>query len=290
MKSIAYLGPEGTFSEAALIQVLGDSATKIKMVPKASLAEVIEAVDRGECGLGFVPIENSLEGSVNITVDMLAFHADLLIVGESVMEIRQNLIARKGTRLEDIKSVYSLPMAIDQCLDFLSKRLPHARMVTSDSTADAVKAVSETDETNAAIGTSLAAGIYGLEVIESDIQSGDENETRFVFLGKNGARKSGEDKTSIVCSIYQDRPGSLLQILQEFAYRYINLTKIESRPAKKGLGDYVFFIDMEGHVDDEIVQEAIKCLKCKVKGVKIIGSYPKAGSAHLLQEVLTQLL
>lgn len=241
--------------------------------------------------MGFIPIENSLEGSVNITLDMLAFHqTDLFIVGETAIPIRQNLIAKKSSKLKSIKTVFSNPHAKAQCIEFLSSKLPWAKIVAASSTAEAVTMAAEAGEGYAAIGTSLAAELYGLEVLKSDIQNNDENMTRFIFFGKRKAKKSGKDKTSIVCSIFQDRPGSLLQILQEFAYRYINLTKIESRPAKKGLGDYIFFIDMEGHIDDEIISSALTCLDCKMKGVKVLGSYPRTGSSSLLQEVLTQLL
>lgn len=245
-------------------------------MPYATEADVMRAVERGEVEKGMVPIENSIEGSVNATLDVLAFEANLFIQKEIVIPISHNLVVRPGVRLEEITTVISHPQAVAQCRHYLSEKLPNATIELAGSTAGAVKLVSEKSGKVAAIGPGFAAEIYGLDVIDAGIQDFEDNQTRFVLVGKEPAPRTGRDKTSIVCFIYEDRPGSLLLILQEFAYRYINLTKIQSRPTRKALGDYCFFIDMEGHVDDEVIASVLKCLKCKIRQVKILGSYPIA--------------
>jgi prephenate dehydratase len=247
------------------------------LVPFATEAEVIRAVESGEVDKGVVPIENSIEGSVNATLDVLAFDTDLCIEREVIIPIHHCLMAKKGTKISDIKAVKSHPQSLAQCREYLTRTLPGAAREPSSSNAAAVKIVAErNDITLAAIGPKLAAKTYGLEVLDEGIADFEENQTRFVLVGRNMPAKTGHDKTSIVCFIYEDRPGSLLLILQEFAYRYVNLTKIQSRPTRQALGNYCFFIDIEGHVDDKIVSDALKCLKCKVREVKILGSYPMA--------------
>lgn len=270
---IGYLGPPGTFAEEALVKKLG--VAQDELVSYTSVPEVIRAVEQGEVPKGIVPIENSIEGSINVTLDILAFEANVLIEREIIVPIKHNLLARPGVKREDIKAIISHPHAIAQCRRFLAETFPELPIVAANSTAEAAKAVAEIHADYAAIGTSLAADIYGLNVLATDIEDFEDNQTRFVLVGKKKVPRTGRDKTSIVCMIHEDRPGSLLQILQEFAYRYINLTKIESRPAKKALGEYIFFIDLEGHQEDDIVAEALKCLKCKLKDVKFLGSYPR---------------
>lgn len=273
MTTIGFLGPPGTFAEEALISTL--KLPEKSLVPYATVPELIQAVEKDEIPRGIIPIENSIEGSLNITLDVMAFEANVLIEQEIIVPITHNLIGHAGVKPAEIEEVISQPHATAQCRLYLTKNYPNARITAANSTAEAVKLVSEGKKSQAAIGTALAAKLYGLSVLDSDIEDFKDNKTRFVIVGKEKAAKSGRDKTSIVCMIHEDRPGSLLQILQEFAYRYINLTKIESRPAKRALGEYVFFIDMEGHIDDDVVAEAINCLKCKVKDVKFLGSYPR---------------
>lgn len=274
MIKVGFLGPEGTFTEEALLSVIPKKGRKF--IPFSTEADVIQAVDKGLIDKGIVPIENSIEGPVNVTLDMLAFEANVYIEKEISQPVRQNLIARKGVRQKDIKIVYSHPQATAQCRNFISKNLPRAQFIATNSTGEAVKKAAEnTTEPVAAIGSKLASEIYGLNILATDIEDYRENVTRFVLLGKGISKRTGHDKTSIVCTIHEDRPGALLQILQEFAYRYINLTKIASRPTKKELGRYVFFIDMEGHINDTIIEETIKCLRCKIKSVKFLGSYPR---------------
>ncbi len=270
---IGYLGPPGTFAEEALISRL--DYPKKDLVSFPTVPDVIQAVEKGKVKKGIVPIENSIEGSINVTLDVLAFEADVLIEKEITMPVRHNLIVNRGLKKKDIKGIISHPHAIAQCRQYLTKNFPDTPVFAANSTAEAVKNVAEEHHEYAAVGTDLAAELYGLDVLQGDIEDYKDNQTRFVIVGKEKTKPTGKDKTSIVCMIHEDRPGSLLQILQEFAYRYINLTKIESRPAKRALGEYIFLIDMEGHMKDEIVKEALKCLRCKIKDVKILGSYPR---------------
>lgn len=222
-------------------------------------------------------MENAIEGSVNTTLDILTFEVEnVQIVREIVHPIRHRLIARTLLPLNEIERIVSHPHAHAQCRKFVRENLPRAEIVAANSTAEAVLIVSRTDEKWAAIGSVLAAESYGCKVLADDIEDIEDNQTRFVILAKNPAPQDFDRpyKTSIVCSIAHDQPGSLLQILQEFANRYINLTKIESRPSKKGLGDYVFFIDMEGKKEDPQIESALKCLECKLQRIKLLGSYP----------------
>lgn len=273
-KKVGFLGPRGTFTEEALLSVM--KVDLDDLIPFPTERDVIRAVDKGKVAKGIVPIENSIEGSVNSTLDTLAFEAGSVIEREVVISTRHNLIGRKSTHLEDVSTIISHPQATAQCRKYIHKKLPKATVLAANSTAEAVKQVGEGTSGMVAIGTALAAQIYSLAVLEEDIEDFKDNKTRFVIVGREPASHSGSDKTSLVCFIYEDRPGSLLQILQEFSYRYINLTKIQSRPTKKGLGSYCFWVDLEGHQEDEPISSAIKCLKCKLRGVKVLGSYPRA--------------
>jgi prephenate dehydratase len=271
----AFLGPEGTFTEEALHANLpGDG---LHPFPYPSIREVLLAVQGGEAALGAVPIENSLEGSVATTLDLLAFgFDDLFIVREVVHPIRHQLIARAPLDLARVTKIISHPHAYGQCREFLDANLPGVEHEAANSTAEAVRTVSRVDRPWAAIGTKLAADMYECVVVRDDIEDSVENRTRFVYLGREPAPQDLDAvyKTSIVCGIAHDQPGSLLLILSEFAYRFVNLTKIESRPSRQGLGDYIFFIDMEGRRTDPGVDQALKCLACKLSWVKVLGSYP----------------
>lgn len=271
---IGYLGPRGTNTEEALLSIM--EIEEPRLLPLATISDVIKEVEAGTITQGIVPIENSIEGSVNETLDMLAFEAERAkIIREITIPISHNLIARSGTTLDQITAVISIPQATAQCRHFLETRMPNVPVTAANSTAEAVQLASVKDAGWAAIGTELAAKIYGLEVIAHDIEDYKDNKTRFGLIGTELPKSSGKDKTSIACFIYEDRPGSLLQILQELAFRYVNLTKIQSRPTKKALGEYCFFIDMEGHVDDPVIVDALKCIQCKIRAVKILGSYPR---------------
>ena len=272
-KKIAFLGPEGTFTEEALIKYVEDLKEYEKM-PISTIQDVIKSVDRGEAWQGVVPIENSIEGSVNITQDILTFESDAKIIGEITIPIKHHLIGKKGTKIKNIKKILSHPHATAQCRIFLAGKCAGCEIIAANSTAEAVKKLVSSESDTAAIGTKIAASIYDLEILFSDIEDSKENKTRFVIIGTIIPPKTGNDKTSIVCFLKKDKPGSLFNILKEFAERNINLTRLESRPAKKDLGDYVFMIDMEGHIHDKTIYEAIESLRNKVYLVKILGSYP----------------
>lgn len=276
---IGFLGPPGTFSEEALLSEPDLAAAEV--VPLATFPEVAAAVEGGATDLGFLAIENSIEGTVNTNLDALVFERDLLIVREVVLVIQQNLLAPPGTSLSDVKRVVSFPHATAQCRRWLKANIPGVEEVAASSTAEGVRQVAEERPgATAAIGTRLAASLYGLEVLATDIEDHDDNATRFVLVARPEfgiPAPTGHDKTSIVCFQYDDKPGSLHGILGQFSARNLNLTKLESRPTKKGLGDYCFIIDIDGHVDDEVVADCLRDLHATLPGVKFLGSYPAAG-------------
>jgi len=242
-----------------------------------TIVDVIKSVDKGEADEGVAPIENSIEGSVNITQDVLTFESEAKIIRELTLPIKHNLIAKKGVKIKNIKKIISHPHATAQCRMYLSANLPDVEIIAANSTAEAIKKLTNLDPDVAAIGTKTAAQLYNLEIIADDIEDSKVNKTRFIFLGSYIPSKSGLDKTSIVCFLKKDKPGSLFNILKEFADRNINLTKIESRPARKEIGDYVFMIDMEGHIHDKVIYDAIESLRRNVYMIKILGSYPVLG-------------
>ena len=276
-RRLAYLGPPGTFTEEALLA--SPEGAGAEPVPLPTVPEVIAAVEAGEVDGGMVPIENSIEGSVNVTLDTLAFDSTgVTIQREVVLPVRHALLARPGVAIGDIVVVVSHPHATAQCRKFLAENLPDAEVRAANSTAEAAQIVSERGpiEPWAAIGTLLAAKLYGLEAIAPDIEDRRENTTRFVLVGRDPVPATGNDKTSVVCFIEKDRPGALLAILHEFSDRGINLTKLESRPTKERLGEYCFFIDVEGHADDPDVRHSITGLRTKILNLKVMGSYPRA--------------
>jgi prephenate dehydratase len=275
---VGFLGPEGTFTEQALLSQ--DDLAAGELVALPSIPDVLLAVERDEVDLGFVGIENSIEGAVTATVDTLAFETDLLIQREVVLSVRMNLLAPSGVGMADVRRVLSIPIATAQCRNFLQRELRGAQSVAVASTAQGARLVAgdEHDGHTAAIAPAVAAKLYGLEVLATDIEDHADNATRFVVVSRKGIpAPTGHDKTSIVVFQRTDRPGSLLAILQEFAARSINLTKLESRPTKKALGEYCFLMDLEGHVGEEIVADCLRDLKSKVADVKYLGSYPAAG-------------
>jgi prephenate dehydratase len=277
MRRLAYLGPPGTFTEEALLS--SPEGAQCEPVPMQTVPEVIAAVERGDVDGGVVPIENSIEGSVNVTLDSLAFEATgVTIQREIVLPVRHALLARSGVALPDVAVVVSHPHATAQCRKFIAENLKRAEVRAANSTAEAAQLVSERGPIDpwAAIGTQLAAKLYGLEVLAPDIEDRRENSTRFVLVGREPVPPTGTDKTSVVCFIEKDRPGALLAILHEFSDRTINLTKLESRPTKERLGEYCFFIDVEGHADDPDLGHALAGLRTKILDVKVMGSYPRA--------------
>ena len=275
--TIAFLGPAGTFTEEALF-TQADYASRT-VLPVGGLPEVLDAVHTGSADLAFVPIENSIEGTVNAIVDSLVFDVELLIQREVVLDVHMQLMAPNGSGLGSIKRVLSLPHASGQCRRFLAEQLPDAEVVPTNSTAEAARIVGEEGRLDtAALAPRLAAKLYGLDILASAVEDHPDNQTRFVALAPRGIpAPTGHDKTSIVCFQREDRPGSLHAILSEFAARSINLTKLESRPTKRGLGDYCFLIDLSGHLAHEVVADCLRVLHAEIAAVKFLGSYPAAG-------------
>ncbi|HUR18422.1 MAG TPA: prephenate dehydratase [Acidimicrobiales bacterium] len=277
MARVAFLGPPGTFTEEALLTQ--HDLAEADLVPMRSMPDVLNAVQAGECELGFVALENSIEGTVNASLDTLIFDTDLRIQREVVLAVRLNLLAPPGTALADVKRVVSFPHATAQCRGWLNENVPQVEVVAANSTADAVETVgTQRPPGTAALGTALAAKLYGLDVLAGDVEDHPDNSTRFVLVSRRGVPvPTGHDKTSIVCFQQADRPGSLHAILSPFSARNINLTKLESRPTKRGLGNYCFIVDLEGHIDDEVVADCLRDLHSMLDGVKFLGSYPAAG-------------
>lgn len=273
MHRVAYLGPEGTNSHDAALAHCPEGTT---LVPFADIPTVIAAVGAGMVDEAIVPIENSTEGSVTLTLDLLVAGEAPPIVGECVLPIRHQLVARPGTRLTDVERIVSIPQATAQCRRFLRERLPGAQLLPALSTAAAVAACVHSDRV-AAVGTEGAAALYGMEIIAADIQDSAANATRFAVLGRTLPAPTGRDRTSLVFSFDGDRPGSLVGALAPFAARGINLTKIESRPTKAELGRYHFLIDCEGHADDPPVGAAIEEVRRLTVGLRVLGAYPRAG-------------
>jgi prephenate dehydratase len=273
---VAYLGPAGTFTEDALGEALPEGG--YEALRTATIPDAILAVERGEADRALVPIENSIEGSVRPTLDTLAFDVgSVTIAGEHDYRVRVHLIAREGVRVEDVEAVLSHPQPLAQCARFLRERLPETERRSVSSTAAAVRMVSESTRPWAALGARAAAALYGCELLIEGVEDQDDNVTRFVWIAPQGSELAGGGprKTSLVFSeLGADHPGALVEALSEFSSRGINLTRIESRPLRRGLGRYMFFCDLEGGEDDEVVAEAIAQLRTKADSVRILGSYP----------------
>ena len=283
---VGFLGPFGTFTEQAL-RTQADLADG-ELVPFRTVPDVLDAVEAGDVDLGFVPIENSIEGTVNFTQDALAFDYELLIEREVVLDIEHCLLAATGTALADITEVLSIPVATAQCHQYLRSNLPDASITPASSTAEAARTLSANPVAGvAAIAPRNAAALYGLEVIAADIADHGANQTRFVLVGKQLVpAPTGHDRTALVVYQRADQPGSLIGILQEFAARRINLSNLLSRPTKRGgLGDYCFILYADGHIADELMADVMRSLHSKQGAVKFLGSYPAAGEhAHSSRE------
>ncbi len=284
--SVAFLGPLGTFTEQAVVSQ--DDLRDARHVVCRTVPDVLDAVRDGEVDVGLVPIENSIEGTVNFTQDALAFDHDLLIQREVEIDIEHCLLAPHGATLAGVRAVHSIPVATAQCHGFLRRELPHADLVPATSTAAAAQWVAERgDVTQGAIAPALAADRYGLEVHARGIEDHGGNRTRFVVVARSGIpAPTGHDRTALVVYQRADEPGSLISILQEFAARRVNLSNLISRPTKDGgLGDYCFVIYAEGHIADELMADALRALHAKQGRVKFLGSYPAAGEhAHTARE------
>ncbi|HWD75322.1 MAG TPA: prephenate dehydratase [Solirubrobacteraceae bacterium] len=283
-----YFGPEGTYTQEAM---LADTAgLELETVPLPTIYDTVMAVHQGTVDRALVPIENSLEGSVNATLDALAMETDdVMIVGEVVHPIRHSLIARTPLELSDIETVVSHPQANAQCARFIRTRLPGVRVLAGSSTADAVRTVAQHEGAWAALGNRLAAERYGCVVLLSGVEDVADNETRFVWLARTGAAPgsprlaaggvtpTGPWKTAIVFwGVGSEAPGWLVGCLSEFAERGVNLTRIESRPRKQGLGRYMFFADLEGREDDPHVAAGLAGVRGHVETVRVLGTFPAA--------------
>jgi prephenate dehydratase len=273
---VAFLGPEGTFTEEALRASVRE---RVEEVPYPSVYETVMAVQVGEVDRAVVPIENSLEGSVTATLDALAGEAsDVRIAAEVVHPIRHCLISREELSLGAVRRVISHPQATAQCAQFLRANLPQAEHESAGSTADAVRAVAESGEPWAALGSRLAAELYRCRLLAEGVEDRPDNLTRFVWLARGGDfAHVAPSKTSIVFWGFNDEsPGALVGVLGEFARRNVNLTKIESRPRRVRLGHYMFFADLEGGRSDPPVAEALEALRARVETIRVLGSYPAA--------------
>ncbi|MGC2174332.1 MAG: prephenate dehydratase [Acidimicrobiales bacterium] len=268
---VGYLGPEGSFSHQAVTTL-----TDVEPVGYASIEDVLAAVAASDIDQALVPIENALEGTVSATIDGLVFDHDLVILQEIVLPIHLHLLARPGVALDDVKSVRSYVHALAQVRSFVHDR--GLETVQTTSTSQAARDVAESTEAWGAVGSSLAGELFGLEVVASDIEDHPDNATRFVLVGRDAvAAPTGHDRSTIVCFQDADRPGTLYAILGRFAARDLNLTKLESRPTKQGLGDYCFVIEFEGHVADDVVADCLADLQAHLARVKYLGSYPVTG-------------
>ena len=274
---VAYLGPAGTFTETAARLITGATDDR-NLLPCGDIAEVLRTVEDGRARRGVVPIENTLEGSVTATLDALAFDTSLLIHGELELPVTLIAAAVAGTSLDEIVEVTSHPVALAATRRWLSATAPNADRVPVASTARAAELVAERGPGHLAIVNPLAADRYGLEVVARDIADSARNLTRFVLVGAEVPAPTGWDKTSMVVFIDTNKPGALLKLLEIFAERDLNLTKIESRPTKDELGEYCFFLDVEGHLAGERVGDALAAVKRTHRDVKVLGSYRRSGA------------
>ena len=270
MKTVAFQGEPGAYSESAVYQFFG---SKVQAKPCRDFRDVFENVKLKTVTAGVVPVENSLEGSINQNYDLF-FSYDLKVCGEVIVKIEHCLIVNPGTRIDQIKSVYSHPQALAQCRSYLEK--VRWEIFPAYDTAGSVKIIKEQKLTNAAaIASERASEIYGMQILARDIADNQENYTRFFVLSQQDSAPTSKDKTSIIFSAKHE-PGSLYNALGEFAERKINLTRIESRPTKKTAWEYNFYLDFEGHRTEQKCAEALKALEKYAIFVKILGSYPKA--------------
>lgn len=273
---IAYLGPAGTFTEDALHEAAPQAGFEPLRTP--TVHDAILAVEQGDADRALVPFENSIEGSVRSTLDTLAFETEAAtIVGEHDFPVRAHLIVREPIELEEIAAVLSHPQPLAQCAAFLRERLPGVERRSVSSTAEAVRMVGESVRPWAAIGARSAADLYGCTVLREGIEDEADNVTRFVWIARDGdpPDAGAAARTSLVFSeLGEDHPGALVEALREFSDRAVNLSRIESRPLRRGLGRYMFFVDAEGSLNDPPVAEAIVALRTKAESVRILGSYP----------------
>ena len=270
---VAYLGPPGTFSEEAVTRCAETAGAE--RVPFPNFPDAYEAVLRGDVDVALLPVENSIEGAVGATLDLLVHRPGLRIRRELLLPVEQHLLVRPGASLDSIRRVLSHPQALGQCAAFLRSRLPGIPTEPTLSTADAARRAAA-EEGLAAIAGRGAADRYGLQVLAPAIQDAAENFTRFLLLAREDERATGRDRTSIAFTLDRDRPGGLYEVIAEFATRRINLSRIESRPTKKAVGHYVFFLDFEGHRAEPECADALAGVRRQVHMMLLLGSYPRA--------------
>jgi chorismate mutase/prephenate dehydratase len=266
---IAYLGPKATFTHQAALEFFGFSA---QYVPCTTIRDVFLEVESERADYGVVPVENTIEGVVNYTLDMF-LESDLKISGEVVIPINLHLLSTAES-ISEVRKIYSHKMAIGQCREWIEKNLPEAQLIETDSTAKACEIALE-EEGAGAIASEVASYTYHLNILAKNIQESTDNFTRFLVVSKREMRPTGKDKTSLIFAV-KDEPGALYKALESFYKRGVNLTKIESRPSRKRAWDYVFFVDLEGHKEEDKVREVLEDLKNRTQMVKILGSYPRA--------------
>lgn len=271
--ALAYLGPAGTFCEEAARLYLGKQDWQL--MPCRSIREVFQAVQNRTAKAGVVPIENSYEGAVNQTLDLMTRDSHIQIIGEIAISISQNLLTHPNVSGREIDCILSHPQALAQCQEYLNEHYPGSALLEVPSTAEAARLVATSGETWAAISTRKAAETYGLCVLAADIQDLTNNSTRFVVLGCEDGPCAKNCKTSLLIYV-MDRPGALFEVLREFHIREINLCKIESRPARTRMGEYLFFIDIDGHREESRVQEVLAALQEVTAEIRVLGSYPAA--------------
>jgi prephenate dehydratase len=282
---VSYLGPTGTYNEEALLAQQTRTGAEPELSPRATIYDAIEAVEVGEVERAFVPFENSIEGSVRSTLDALAFDTSgVRIVGEYDHPIRHNLIAREDLPLSGIEVVLSHPQANAQCARFIRESLPNAEVRAIASTSDGVRQVAETDAPWAALASAAAARAFDCTILREGVEDVADNVTRFVWLTHDDyapERVAGEPwrTTLVFYELGDDRPGALVEALAEFSDRGVNMTRIESRPRREGLGRYLFFIDLDGAADEEPQAGSIEALREQAETVRILGSYPLRGPA-----------
>jgi prephenate dehydratase len=268
---IAYLGPQGTFTEEAALRLAALPGMEAELFPRPLIEDCAESVEDGNADYAVVPLENSLEGSVNVTLDILTTSAELQIVAEIVLDIEHNLLAAAGTAGE-IRRIYSHPQALAQCRRYLRRNFPGVETISVSSTAEAASLVSESGPGSAAIGSRRAAHSYNLLVLAAAIQD-NGNRTRFVVFAKHGKSLGRPVKTSLLF-VVKNAAGSLYRVLQAFAVHNVNLTRIESRPARSQLGDYIFFVDLDGTPDEPAVKLAVRAAADEAVLLKLLGTYP----------------
>lgn len=266
---VAFLGPEGTFTQQAAVKHFGHSAV---CVPMSAIDEVFREVSAGAVDYGVVPVENSTEGVISHTLDSF-MDSNLKICGEVVLRIHHNLMISENTRKDHITRIYSHAQSLAQCRKWLDAHWPMAERVAVNSNAEAAKRI-KGEWNAAAVAGDMAAEMYGLEKISEKIEDMPDNATRFLIIGNQKVKASGDDKTSVVISM-RNRPGALHAILEAFHVNNIDLTRVETRPSRSGVWNYVFFIDFEGHVDDPVIQKVLECLGEKANDLRMLGSYPK---------------